>query len=44
MAEKYRIEHDFLGDKEVPAGCYYGVQTLRAVENFKMMLVMIKNV
>jgi aspartate ammonia-lyase len=29
-----RIEKDFLGIKEVPAGAYYGVQTLRAVENF----------
>ncbi|MEW9108480.1 MAG: aspartate ammonia-lyase [Cytobacillus gottheilii] len=30
----FRIEKDFLGEKEVPAGAYYGVQTLRAVENF----------
>ncbi|WP_043931420.1 aspartate ammonia-lyase [Bacillus sp. EB01] len=29
-----RIEKDFLGEKEVPADAYYGVQTLRAVENF----------
>ncbi len=29
-----RVEHDLLGDKEVPADAYYGVQTLRAVENF----------
>ncbi len=29
-----RIEKDFLGTKEVPADAYYGVQTLRAVENF----------
>lgn len=31
---KFRIEHDFLGDKEVPADAYYGVQTMRAIENF----------
>jgi aspartate ammonia-lyase len=31
-----RIEHDLLGKKEVPAGAYYGVQTLRALENFKI--------
>src|SRR5512136_2063141 len=31
---KFRIEHDFLGDREVPAGAYYGVQTLRGAENF----------
>jgi aspartate ammonia-lyase len=30
----YRIEKDFLGPKEVPEHVYYGVQTLRAVENF----------
>ncbi|KQP35269.1 aspartate ammonia-lyase [Pseudorhodoferax sp. Leaf274] len=30
----YRIEHDLLGDREVPADVYYGVHTLRAVENF----------
>jgi len=31
---KTRTEHDFLGDREVPADAYWGVQTLRAVENF----------
>src|SRR5438270_11632902 len=31
---EYRIEHDLLGNKEVPTGAYYGVHTLRAVENF----------
>ncbi|MGR3765729.1 aspartate ammonia-lyase [Rossellomorea sp. NS-SX7] len=30
----YRIEKDFLGQKEVPEHVYYGIQTLRAVENF----------
>ncbi|MBA1159971.1 aspartate ammonia-lyase [Bacillus licheniformis] len=29
-----RIEKDFLGEKEVPVDAYYGVQTMRAVENF----------
>jgi aspartate ammonia-lyase len=29
-----RIEKDFLGEKEVPVNAYYGIQTLRAVENF----------
>jgi aspartate ammonia-lyase len=29
-----RTEKDFLGSKEVPAQSYYGVQTLRAIENF----------
>src|SRR5947208_3788616 len=31
---KYRLEHDLLGDRDVPADAYYGVHTLRAVENF----------
>jgi aspartate ammonia-lyase len=25
----YRIEKDFLGEKQVPADAYYGVQTVR---------------
>ena len=29
-----RIEKDVLGEKEVPAGAYYGIQTVRAMENF----------
>jgi len=29
-----RREHDLLGDRDVPADAYYGVHTLRAVENF----------
>jgi len=33
---EYRTEHDSIGDKEVPADAYYGVQTLRAVENFRI--------
>jgi len=31
---QFRSEHDLLGDREVPADAYYGVHTLRAVENF----------
>jgi aspartate ammonia-lyase len=34
MTSDYRIEHDLLGEREVPADAYYGVQTLRAIENF----------
>ena len=29
-----RIEHDSLGDLEIPNNQYYGVQTSRALENF----------
>ncbi|MBT8360848.1 MAG: aspartate ammonia-lyase [Deltaproteobacteria bacterium] len=32
--EDYRIEHDLLGEKEVPNAAYYGIQTMRALENF----------
>ena len=30
----FRIESDLLGERQVPAEAYYGVQTLRAMENF----------
>ncbi|MEA5456618.1 aspartate ammonia-lyase [Sinomonas sp. JGH33] len=29
-----RLEHDLLGDRAIPADAYWGVHTLRAVENF----------
>jgi len=32
----YRIESDSIGTKEIPAEAYYGVQSLRAAENFKI--------
>jgi len=31
-----RMEHDLLGDREVPSEYLYGVQTLRAIENFNI--------
>lgn len=31
-----RLEHDLLGERDVPAEHYYGIQTLRAVENFNI--------
>src|SRR5690349_8017170 len=34
MTAPVRTEHDLLGDRAVPAGAYYGVHTLRALENF----------
>src|SRR5262250_747130 len=33
-SNQFRMEHDFLGDREVPADAYYGIQTLRGKENF----------
>ena len=32
----YRIESDLLGELEVPKNAYYGVQTQRAIHNFKI--------
>ncbi|MFL5633107.1 MAG: lyase family protein, partial [Gemmatimonadaceae bacterium] len=29
-----RREHDLLGERDVPAAALYGIQTLRAIENF----------
>jgi aspartate ammonia-lyase len=31
---EYRIEKDSMGSREIPAHVYYGIQTLRAMENF----------
>ena len=33
-SQSVRTEHDLLGDRAVPAAAYYGVHTLRALENF----------
>lgn len=30
----YRSEHDSIGERSVPKDVYYGVQSLRAAENF----------
>ncbi len=32
--QTYRVERDSMGEKQIPAATYYGIQTLRAVENF----------
>ncbi|WP_116119735.1 aspartate ammonia-lyase [Paraburkholderia sp. BL6669N2] len=34
QTERTRLEHDLLGEREVPCDALYGVHTLRAVENF----------
>jgi aspartate ammonia-lyase len=34
--EKVRLEKDLLGEKQIPADVYYGVQTARALENFQL--------
>ena len=33
---EFRIEKDLLGEKPVPKDAFYGVQTLRAIENFSI--------
>ncbi|MEG7333146.1 aspartate ammonia-lyase [Bacillus subtilis] len=32
--KEYRVEKDFLGEKQIEADVFYGIQTLRASENF----------
>jgi aspartate ammonia-lyase len=34
LAGPTRREHDLLGERDVPAAALYGIQTLRAIENF----------
>ena len=34
MSNQYRTEKDSMGSKEIPDNLYYGIQTLRATENF----------
>jgi aspartate ammonia-lyase len=36
ISGKTRMEHDLLGEREVPYEYYYGVQTLRGLENFNI--------
>lgn len=36
MTENFRVEEDLLGIRAVPNDAYYGVHTLRAMENFKI--------
>lgn len=34
--ELFRIEEDLIGKKEVPIDAYYGIHTIRAIENFNI--------
>ncbi|OOG76573.1 aspartate ammonia-lyase [Algoriphagus sp. A40] len=36
QAQQTRTEKDLLGEKQIPADAYYGVQTARALENFQV--------
>lgn len=42
MSQQTRKEHDLLGYRDVPADAYYGIQTLRALENFHITDVRLK--
>src|ERR1043166_1655885 len=41
--ERVRVEKDLLGEKNIPADAYYGVQTARALENFQISGVLINH-
>lgn len=44
MSTNVRIEEDLLGQRKVPADAYYGVHTLRAIENFNISSTTISDV
>lgn len=39
LSGRTRTEHDLLGDREIPVEYYFGVQTMRAMENFNISRV-----
>jgi aspartate ammonia-lyase len=41
--QRTRTEKDLLGEKQIPVDAYYGVQTARALENFKLSGVLINH-
>jgi aspartate ammonia-lyase len=43
MMNKTRTEHDLLGERQVPIGSYFGIQTLRALENFEISRIPISH-
>src|ERR1044071_3053245 len=42
-AQQTRKERDLLGERQIPADAYYGVQTARALENFPLSGVLINH-
>ena len=40
---EFRVESDSIGEKQVPIDAYYGVQSMRARENFKISGTKIHN-
>ncbi len=43
MTKFTRLEHDLLGDSEVPSDAYWGIHTLRAIENYPITGMVIGN-
>src|SRR5689334_15953970 len=43
QGQQTRTEKDLLGEKQIPADAYYGVQTARALENFRLSGVLINH-
>lgn len=43
MSPASRVEHDFIGDMELPSHVLYGIQTARAVENFPITDVRLRD-
>ena len=43
LAQATRTEKDLLGEKQIPADAYYGVQTARALENFQLSGIQINH-
>ena len=41
MSQATRTEEDLLGSRQVPLESYWGVHTLRAVENFRISHVVV---
>jgi aspartate ammonia-lyase len=41
--KRIRVEHDLLGEREVPDDALYGIQTLRALENFPITGVTLRD-
>jgi aspartate ammonia-lyase len=39
MQQEIRVEHDLLGERDIPASAYWGIHSLRAVENFPITRV-----
>ena len=39
LSGETRLEHDLLGEKQIPVEYYFGIQTARALENFNISRV-----